>query len=71
MTAIAARDLADELDWLRTQVREHGTQNVYGHIDALVRTSAFLRQIEAAAVEAVRLREEGIQRKLGTNSNVR
>ena len=63
--AIAARDLADELDWLRTQVREHGTQNVYGHIDALVRTSAFLRQIEAAAVEATALRVDDNMRRLG------
>lgn len=62
--AIAARELADELDWLRTQVSDHGTQNVYGHIDALVRTSAFLRQIEAAAVEATAQRIDDNMRRL-------
>lgn len=63
--AIAARDLADELDWLRTQVSEHGTRNVYGHLDALMRTSAFLRQIEAAAIAAVNARVEDNMRRLG------
>lgn len=63
--AIAARDLADELDWLRTQVSEHGTRNVYGHLDALKRTSAFLRQIEAAAVEATAQRIDDNMRRLG------
>ena len=63
--AIAARDLADELDWLRTQVSEHGTRNVYDHLDALKRTSAFLRQIEAAAQAATDARIDDNMRRLG------
>ncbi len=62
--AIAARDLADELDWLRDQVTEHGTRNVYGHLDALRRTAAFLRQIEAAAQAATANRVEDNMRRL-------